>query len=133
MQLHKTKIISDDRGSLIPVDFSLIPFDVRHAFVIEGKVGVVRGGHAHLKAKQFLICIEGGLEASVLSLSGALDVLKLGVESRETLCLYVPEKTWLDLKFGSLGGRVLVLSDIPYSEADYIRDNGSFFELEEIS
>lgn len=132
MPLLKTRVILDHRGSLIPIDFSMIPFEVRHAFVIEGKADCVRGGHAHLKAKQFLICIEGDLEAFILSLNGALDVLKLGIESEETCCLYVPEKTWLDLKFGSLGGRVLVFSDIPYSEADYVRDRCSFFELEEM-
>ena len=133
MLLLKTKIILDHRGSLIPVDFSMIPFEVGHAFVIEGKAEGVRGGHAHLRAKQFLICIEGDLEASILSLNNSFNVLKLGIESKETCCLYVPEKTWLDLKFGPFGGRVLVLSDIPYSEADYVRDKGSFFELEEVS
>lgn len=129
MHLNYAKVISDERGSLIPIEFSMIPFEVKHAFVIEGKPSLLRGGHAHLAAKQMLFCVEGNVQASVSSLNGNSNVAELRVDRHAASCLFVPEKNWLDLKFGPMGGRILVCSDMPYSETDYIRDIDSFFGL----
>lgn len=51
---------ADQRGSLVEYDFSELPFDPRRGFVVHGvPEAVARGGHAHKRGQQLLICLAG--------------------------------------------------------------------------
>jgi hypothetical protein len=57
---------TDERGILLPLDFSKLPFEPRRSFVINGETaGTVRGEHSHLTTQQVLICVEGIIEVQM--------------------------------------------------------------------
>ena len=54
---------TDERGALLPLEFSAMPFEPRRSFVIHGEsAGTVRGEHSHRTAQQMLVCIAGCIE-----------------------------------------------------------------------
>jgi UDP-2-acetamido-3-amino-2,3-dideoxy-glucuronate N-acetyltransferase len=56
----------DERGVLLPLEFSDMPFDPRRSFVIRGEsAGTVRGEHSHITGQQMLICVAGSIEVQM--------------------------------------------------------------------
>jgi dTDP-4-dehydrorhamnose 3,5-epimerase-like enzyme len=54
---------TDDRGTLVPIELSEIPFEVKRLFFVNNvPENVIRGNHAHFKTKQILICLTGKIE-----------------------------------------------------------------------
>ena len=55
---------TDERGSLLPIEFEQLPFMPRRVFTVAGMPkGTVRGGHGHKGGQQLLICLHGQIEA----------------------------------------------------------------------
>ena len=60
INIQKIKSFTDERGNLLPIEFSQLDFDPKRIFVVNDvPVGDVRGNHAHYKTKQYLICTKG--------------------------------------------------------------------------
>jgi dTDP-4-dehydrorhamnose 3,5-epimerase-like enzyme len=125
--LHKLKLIEDLRGDLTVGQFLVdIPFIPKRYFCIFNVPSTEsRGEHAHIKCKQFLICIKG--QCSV--------VIDDGIARKEVLLnspnmgLYIPEFTWaIQYKYSSDAVLVVYASEY-YEESDYIRDYAYFLEL----
>jgi len=56
--MNKLKTISDERGVLMVIDHSAIPFEVKRTFFINSVPdGHTRGNHAHKECHQFFICL----------------------------------------------------------------------------
>ena len=65
--LKKFKIFGDHRGQLVALESNRqIPFDIKRVFYIYGsQEGVSRGNHAHYKAKQFLVALNGSCKITL--------------------------------------------------------------------
>jgi dTDP-4-dehydrorhamnose 3,5-epimerase-like enzyme len=60
------KVHTDERGSLLPIEFDHLPFTPRRVFTVASMPkGTVRGGHGHRGGQQLLICLHGQIEATV--------------------------------------------------------------------
>lgn len=115
MEKRRIEIITfashiDKRGELVSTDRKL-PFDVRNVFWIYGN-DYPRGGHAHKRTAQVLVCLHGSVDVSC----GGADFI---------LCsshygLYVPPNHKVDMRFDT-GSILLVLCSERYDSDDYIQ------------
>ena len=113
----------DSRGMLTVVEFSkIVPFAVVRLFYVSGvPAGLSRGGHAHYRCRQYVICQRGRLGISLadgtcersLELSaGQAILIEPGIFSTQ---VYLDEDCVL-----------LVLCDYPYEAQDYIHGMDAF-------
>src|SRR5450759_6838 len=54
-----------DGGELVVVEGKIhVPFSIERIFTLRAPIGTVRGGHAHRRCAQFMICTQGMIEIS---------------------------------------------------------------------
>lgn len=120
----KFNSISDDRGSLCPLNFKNIPFNIKHMFLISNVPNnVIRGNHAHYLTKQLVICLNGQLMVFTHNKKGkGYNILN------QNEGILIPKLTWSWQKYFD-NASALVLMSKKYNPQDYIRDIGRFYEL----
>lgn len=125
-QLLTNNPIKTGSGYLIPIDFlSLVTINVSRVFVLTDVKDSKRGNHAHKIAKQALQVTSGQIRCYIENIHG----IKFDfVLSPNTGILLVDSLHWLEILF-EIDSTVLVLTDQPFSEGDYIRDKSLFYEL----
>jgi hypothetical protein len=99
-----------------------VPFTVRRVFTVHANGPTERGGHAHRRCGQVMVC-----------LTGACDVTADDGARQETIelrrpqdVLYVPPSIWAAQSYVEPGTILMVLCDQDYDERDYIRDYDAF-------
>jgi hypothetical protein len=115
-QLFNMAIHSDERGHLSSLDFSVIPFEVKRIFNIQGNgLGTVRGGHAHKQCWQFLYSNGPGIKVDFQNLkSEGTFYLDFGAG------LIVPPYNWIEVTFPDGTITVSVLASHSYDINDYL-------------
>lgn len=108
---------TDARGTLRPLDFAALGFEVRRAFLVTAPAGARRGGHAHRLTRQILVATAGevhlayaaGGESGEIALApgGPPILIAPGVWTSQTYCGAAP--------------CLLVFADRDYDPADYVR------------
>jgi len=102
---------TDERGKLTVAEG--LPFAIQRAFWIHGVTGLPRGGHAHVKCEQMIVCMAGKFDISVDGRAPiALTTPRFG--------LYVPPGHVVTLDNWSAGAVALVLCSHEYDEDDYV-------------
>ncbi len=122
----------DNRGNLFVGEFLKdIPFQPKRFFAINNVPSNhnVRGEHAHIKCKQYLICMAGEIE--VLLDDGQ-------TQEKHTLNsigqgLYIAPRIWGVQIFKTESSVLLVFASEYFDELDYIRDYQEFKSLTENS
>lgn len=119
-----TQTIADPNGTLSVIEGSRhVPFEIKRLFYVYGvHPGDVRGQHAHREAAQALICVRGTIKVTV---DDGL-AKKTFVLDRPDRGLLIPPTLWAEQRYELAATVLLVLSDQPFTEADYIRDYGAF-------
>jgi len=125
-KLIKFKAFKDLNSLLTPIDNKQLPFTIKRIFYIyQLKAKDIRGGHAHKKCKQLLICLKGRIKVVCrdgnVRIHYILDNPKIG--------LYIPPMVWATQYFQQDDSILLVLADKYYSQADYIHDYKKFKEI----
>jgi UDP-2-acetamido-3-amino-2,3-dideoxy-glucuronate N-acetyltransferase len=114
VQLHR-----DERGTLGVLDFAEVPFTPRRVFWITGvPSGLHRAGHGHYVCHQFLLCEEGGVEATVRTPQRTVEEFRL----ESGTYLYIPPMNWLDLRNFESPSCLAVLASHSYDPDDYVTD-----------
>ena len=103
-----------------------VPFEVARVFCVTSVTpGAMRGDHAHKACKQALCCIRG--HVSVLCDDGR-DKKRFELGSPNTL-LYVPPMIWASETYATEDTVLLVLADLVYDPADYLREYDEYLAL----
>lgn len=106
-------------GFLSVIEFKDMPFTPRRCFWVTCvPAGEVRGGHAHYKTQQVLVCVRGHVEVRLDFGDGMVDTRTLGPDEWS----YVPAMVWDEQRFESPDAVLLVLANTEYDKADYIED-----------
>lgn len=116
--------IYDPRGNLTFVEEkNHIPFNIARVYwIYDVPAGEARGGHSHIEAEQLIIASSGSFNVNLFD----GDTYMTFQLNRPFEGLYVPTGYWRTLDNFSSGSVCLVLTSIPYSEDDYIRDYEEF-------
>ena len=117
-----TKVISGTYTSGLKI-FDNLPFDAQRFFIMDGKVGDVRGEHAHRECKQLLFCMSGKIRLTSDN-GGSNETFDLDPSKGYALHDVLH---WLTIEFLETSS-VLVLAQYPYNEAEYIRNYNVFKE-----
>ena len=122
--LVRLDIKGDERGSLIAVEGQRnLPFPIaRIYYVFDTLAGVSRGFHAHRKLHQLVMAVHGSCTMTVDDGVRRADVL---LDSPGQGLMMEP-MVWHEMHDFSPGCVLLVVADLPYDEADYIRDYERF-------
>jgi WxcM-like, C-terminal len=100
-----------------------VPFSIARVFYVYDVVGgAVRGGHAHKQLEQFIVATMGSFKVELWDGEQRRDVEL----NRAYFGLYVPPPIWTDLVDFSSGAVSVVLTSLPFDEADYLRDRDQF-------
>lgn len=108
----------DQRGTLLPLEFSELPFVPKRAFVTRvSEAGVQRGGHAHKRCRQILVCLAGVIEIEV---THAGETASVRLETDQALL--IEPRVWSRQTFAGADARLLALVSEPYDPADYLEE-----------
>ena len=126
--IRRHKIMGDERGKLIALESSLdVPFEIRRVFYIFGTdKNVSRGNHAHFKARQYLVSLNGSCKITFSDGLGTETTYLL--DSPEIGLLQEP-LIWGKMHDFSRDNVLLVLSDMYYDTNDYINSYTQFVRL----
>lgn len=119
--------VHDPRGNLSFIESDAqVPFGIERVFYLyDVPADSERGGHSHHDAWQFLIAVAGSFDV----------VLDNGFEKRRHTLnrpyrgLLIPPGYWRTMDNFSSGSVCMVVTNIKYNEADYIRDYDEFLRI----
>jgi hypothetical protein len=116
--------IPDDRGNLSFIEGGHhIPFEIQRTYwIYDVPGGEIRGGHAYKELQEFFVALSGSFDV-VLDDGNERKIVSL---NRSYFGLYVPNMIWRHLENFATNSVCLILSSLPYSQEDYIRDYGSY-------
>ena len=126
-ELRELKDYGDARGAMCVVEANReLPFDIQRFFYNFHSNGAEsRGNHANIRSR-----------FAFVSLSGSCTVEVDDGTHRETFALDDPHRmlcidrmTWKVMRNFSADNVLLVISDCPYDDSEYIRDYSRFLEL----
>ncbi len=101
------------------------PFPIARTYWVYGcPANMKRGGHAHHRLHQILICVAGAVEVTLQDGAGQATFLL----NRPTLGLHQKPLVWGDLCYQA-DSVLVVLASHPYGAEDYIRDYQHFLGL----
>jgi len=112
--------VSEPRGRLVEIDYTALPFAPCRSFVV-GDVpdGLSRGGHAHEKCEQLLVCLQGRVAVEVLSGHRHAEITL----NDKAVGLYIGARVWTRQTYFE-NAKLLVLASLPYDLASYVDDAG---------
>lgn len=116
-----------ENGSLSVVENNgEIPFDIKRVYYLYDIPGdAERGGHAHCENRSLIIAVSG---CFTVTLNDGRSKRSFQL-NRPYKALYVPAGLWREINDFSSGSVCLVLTSMPYSEDDYVRDYDEFKRL----
>lgn len=107
---------SDARGTLLPLDFDALPFEPRRVFFVHDvPAGVVRGAHAHRRARQLLVRIAGVVDVELRAEGQSARV----VLDRSDAALLLEPGVWAAQTYRDAGSSLLVLASEPFDPESY--------------
>lgn len=114
----------DQRGNLSFVEqMSQIPFVIRRVYwIYDVPGGVMRGGHAYFRNREFVVALSGSFDV-VLDTGIGRQTYSL---NRSYYGLYVPNGCWREMNNFSTNSLALVLASTDYDESDYEFDYDRF-------
>ncbi len=116
--------LRDDRGAIHFLEpLRDVPFAAQNIFFIRDVVAhTTRGEHAHRHTNQLLCCLAG--ECTVRCHDGVAENIFLLHDS--TTGLLIPPMIWSRQHYRDPDTVLLVISDHPFDETDYLRDFETF-------
>lgn len=101
-----------------------VPFSIKRLFTIKTREACTRGFHAHKECTQLLVCLEGRCVVTVDDGTTRKDI----VLDQPSLGLLIPPTIWAEQVYEA-NTVLMVLTDRPYEETDYLRKYEDFLEF----
>ena len=120
----------DKRGNLSFIEeFKHIPFKIERTYwIYDVPGGEERGGHAYKENEEFIVALSGSFD---VILDNGTEKLKFSL-NRSYYGLYVPKAWWRMMDNFSTNSLAMIMSSMPYSQNDYIRDFNEFLTWKEL-
>src|SRR5437763_5829102 len=126
VKLIRLPVVCEARGNLTFGEYDThLPFvPLRYFLVFDVPAGQRRGGHAHRRVSQALICVRGTVAVEIDD-GRQRDEIMLDSPAR---ALVVPPLVWATQTFAA-GAVLLVLCSERYDAEEYVRDYDEFIGL----
>lgn len=110
---------NDDRGSLLPIEFDMLPFEPKRLYTITGMpAGTVRGEHGHHTCQQCLICLHGSIEVLMRTKSDEASIRLVANGPG----LFIGSGIWNRQTYMTDNAALLVLASESYDPDAYFED-----------
>lgn len=118
--------ICDTKGSLVPFEFSDIPFEVKRVYLVTGKEGTPRGSHAHIIEDELFVAVNGSVRIRINDGTGDQDIIL----DESNKALLVTKDCWHELHDFSEDTIVMAFSSTPYlpGPSNYIDNKEGFLQ-----
>ena len=129
-QLIELPKILDERGNLsFFQENTHLPFKIQRVYwIYDVPGGEIRGGHAYRELHELIIALSGSFDV-VVDNGSQKEKYTL---NRSYYGLLVPNMVWRQLENFSTNSLCLIAANLPYDEADYIRDYDQFQVLKHV-
>ena len=116
----------DLRGNLSFIEENEhIPFKIERTYwIYDVPGGMIRGGHAFIQQKEFIVALSGSFD--VIVDDGINE--KVFTLNRSYYGIYIPQGIWREMQNFSTNSVAMVLSSTRFSEEDYIREYSDFLK-----
>lgn len=125
IKIHSLKKIEKSPNLVVGEIEKDYNFIARRFFFINGKKNEIRGSHAHRQQEQFIVCLQGSCQ---LNFDSGKEKKSL-ILKENTFGIKVLAGIWSVQKYLEDNTLLLVLSDGPYDEKEYIRDYNEFLQF----
>lgn len=103
-------------GWLMPLEFKELLFEPKRLFVVQDVPNQsIRGRHAHKETQQYLICLQGKIEVTLIDMEVKTTILF------PYQGIYIDKMIWGWQEYFD-NAKLLVLASTPYDRWDYIED-----------
>ena len=107
-----------------------LPFSIGKVLVMSDiRTDDVRGNHAHYATEEILVALTGGCVVDLDNGKGVRDSVRLtsqsAISNQQSALLLYPH-IWRVMRDFEPGTTLMVIANIKYDEADYIRDRAEF-------
>lgn len=129
MAIDQVQIVNYPRIAAVDGQLSIfesganIPFDIKRVFTVLANANELRGQHAHKDCSQILVCLSGEI---IVHCDDGLGGTCSHALRRDTQALLVPPGIWASEEYRFDNSVLLVLCDLGYDPADYIRNYDEF-------
>ncbi len=125
-RLIEFSAVRQERGNLFFGETEKhIPFDIKRFYLItHTPKGIRRGGHAHHKTEQILLCVSGEV---TIHLDSGKDKESIVLSDPGT-GIYLGPMLWHEMSDFKSGTVLAVLASMHYDEKDYIRNYEDFIQ-----
>jgi dTDP-4-dehydrorhamnose 3,5-epimerase-like enzyme len=106
----------DHRGSLTPITFDDVGFNVARTFVVSAPRGAVRGGHAHRRVRQVLFRASGTID---LGINHRGERAHVTLDEAQPAVLIEPG-VWAQQTYIDDDSTLIVFADGPYEPGEYV-------------
>lgn len=119
--------LSSPQAALSIFEEGIVPFPIKRVFTVQATQACRRGFHAHKKCTQLLVVLSGectvvcddGKNKSTYTLNNAAEGL------------LIPPSIWAEQEYKA-NTVLMVLTDRPYEEDDYIHEYNAFLEYRKV-
>ncbi len=118
-QQHDSK-----NSSLTVFEQNALPFRIARVFIVDVQSKSSRGFHAHKECMQLLVCLKGKCNVTV----DDSYIRKEYLLNKSNQGLLIPATIWAEQQYED-NTILMVLTDKPYDENDYIRNYNQFLEF----
>ena len=117
--VNQVIVSSSPVGSLLPINFSELPFSPERVFIVQDvPPKTTRGTHAHRHCEQYLLLLSG--EIHVRMFDGGTETLT--ILDRPGAGVHLPAMVWGSQTYVHSKSRLLVFASREYDRSDYIED-----------
>jgi len=119
------QIFEDEDGTLVPIEFSNLPFKPQRIFYVANvPKGEERGLHAHYKTQQILTCIKGQI---LVRIHDGVSLTEHTLNPNESI--FIDRLTWDSQVFLTGDDILLSICSTSYNKEDYIEDFNTFLKV----
>lgn len=92
-------------------------------FLKSGKIGMIRGNHAHLNQNQILFLVDGDAEVNVINRTNVKQVFILDKKK----AVIIPENHWIEVMMKP-NTKILCLASKSFDEVETVKERDFFFK-----
>ncbi len=117
-------LFSDDRGDTVPFEFgTAFPFLVKRVYLVTGKQGRTRGGHAHKTEEELFVAVSGTVKAVVNDGHGDKEIIL----NEKNKGLLIRNNCWHEFVDFSEDAVMMAFSSTHYNgRGEYLEDKAQF-------
>ena len=126
--IKEIKLSRTDNNQIIFLEKQKFLEKIKRFFIIDAKQKKIRGGHAHKKAFQVIVCLDKFCEFNLFDGKNTMQIHLRKLQE----AIYIPPMIWLCNLRVQKKCKIIVFTDQLFNEKEYIRDLSEYSKFKKI-